>query len=85
MVIAKIDDRGVAVMQGLAVERSLAPDEILIELVQTGSGLRPATNAWYFKEGEAPRWSQAKYGEFRIDDKGRALLVNLRGPNLEQL
>ncbi|MEV4781712.1 GDYXXLXY domain-containing protein [Burkholderia sp. LMU1-1-1.1] len=85
MVIAKVDDRGVAVMQGLAVARSLAPDEILIELVQTGSGLRPATNAWYFKEGEAPRWSQAKYGEFRIDDKGRALLVNLRGANLEQL
>jgi uncharacterized membrane-anchored protein len=85
MVIAKVDDRGVAVMQGLAVETSLAPDEILIELVQTGSGLRPATNAWYFKEGEAPRWSQAKYGEFRIDDKGRALLVNLRGANLEQL
>lgn len=84
-VIAKIDGRGVAVMQGLAGDRSLAPDEILIELVQTGSGLRPATNAWYFKEGEAPRWSRAKYGEFRIDDKGRALLVNLRGPDLEQL
>lgn len=84
-VIAKIDGRGVAVMQGLSSDRSLAPDEILIELVQTGSGLRPATNAWYFKEGEAPRWSRAKYGEFRIDDKGRALLVNLRGPDLEQL
>lgn len=85
MVIAKVDGRGVAVMQGLAGDRSLAPDEILIELVQTGSGLRPATNAWYFKEGEAPRWSRAKYGEFRIDDKGRALLVNLRGPALEKL
>jgi uncharacterized membrane-anchored protein len=85
MVIAKVDSRGVAVMQGLAGDRSLAPDEILIELVQTGSGLRPASNAWYFKEGEAPRWSKAKYGEFRIDDKGRALLVNLRGPALEKL
>lgn len=85
MVIAKVDGRGVAVMQGLAGDRSLASDEILIELVQTGSGLRPATNAWYFKEGEAQRWSKAKYGEFRIDDKGRALLVNLRGPVLEKL
>ena len=85
MVIAQVDGRGVAVMQGLAGTRSLAPDEILIELVQTGSGLRPATDAWYFKEGEAQRWSKAKYGEFRIDDKGRALLVNLRGPALEKL
>ncbi|MBP1208405.1 putative membrane-anchored protein [Duganella sp. 1411] len=84
-VIAKVDGRGVAVMQGLAGNRALAPDEILIELVGTASGLRPATNGWYFKEGEAPRWSRAKYGEFRIDDKGRALLVNLRGPDLEPL
>ncbi|HWW68533.1 MAG TPA: GDYXXLXY domain-containing protein [Duganella sp.] len=84
-VIAKIDSRGVAVMQNLAVDRTLAPDEILIELVRTGSGLRPATNGWYFKEGEALRWSRAKYGEFRIDGQGRALLVNLRGPDLELL
>lgn len=84
-VIAKIDDRGVAEMQDLAGQRTLAQDEIVIELVQTGSGLRPAANGWYFKEGEALRWSRAKYGEFRIDGQGRALLVNLRGPGLELL
>ena len=84
-VIAKVDERGVAVMQGLATGQALAADEIVIELLQTGSGLRPATDAWYFKEGEAQRWSGAKYGEFRIDDKGRALLVNLRGADLGPL
>ena len=84
-ILAKIDQRGVAVMQGLALDKPLAEDEIVIELVSTGSGLRPATDAWYFKEGEAERWSRAKYGEFRIDRNGRALLVNLRGPELEPL
>jgi uncharacterized membrane-anchored protein len=84
-VIAHVDSRGVAVMQGLATDRALAADEIVIELLQTRSGLRPATDAWYFKEGEAQRWSRAQYGEFRIDDHGRALLVNLRGPDLEPL
>lgn len=84
-VIAKIDRRGVAVMQDFAGQRTLAPDEILIELVRTGSGLRPAADGWYFKEGEALRWSRAKYGEFRIDGQGRALLVNLRGAALEPL
>jgi uncharacterized membrane-anchored protein len=84
-VIANIDSRGVAVIQRLATDQPLAADEIMIELVQTGSGLRPASNAWYFKEGEAQRWSAARYGEFRINGKGRALLVNLRGPNLENL
>lgn len=84
-VVAAIDHRGVAVIQRLATDQPLAADEIMIELVQTRSGLRPASNAWYFKEGEAQRWSTAKYGEFRIDGKGRALLVNLRGANLENL
>lgn len=84
-VVAKIDERGVAVIQGLALDQRLAADEIVIELVSTGSGLRPATDAWYFKEGEAKRWSHARYGEFRVDGKGRALLVNLRGADLEAL
>lgn len=84
-VIAKIDGRGVAVMRGVDMGKSLAQDEILIELLHTGGGLRPASNAWYFKEGEAERWAKAKFGEFRIDGSGRALLVDLRGANLEKL
>ena len=84
-VVARIDSRGIAVIRRLATDQPLAVDEIMIELVPTGSGLRPASNAWYFKEGEAQRWSVAKYGEFRIDGNGRALLVNLRGANLEHL
>ncbi|MET0320747.1 MAG: GDYXXLXY domain-containing protein [Duganella sp.] len=84
-VVATIDNRGVATMQGLATDKPLAANEIVIELISTGSGLRPASDAWYFKEGEAQRWSRAKYGEFRIDGDGRALLVALRGPELEPL
>jgi len=43
------------------------------------------TDAWYFKEGEAERWAAARYGEFRVDANGKALLVGLRGPKLEKL
>jgi uncharacterized membrane-anchored protein len=43
------------------------------------------TDAWFFKEGEAERWSRAKYGEFRVGADGRALLVGMRGRNLEKL
>lgn len=85
LVIAKIDARGVAVVQGIKDRPTLASDEILIELKLTQSGLRPASDAWYFKEGEGDRWSKARYGEFRIDRQGQALLVGLRGSNLEKL
>ena len=43
------------------------------------------TDAWHFPEGEAQRWNLARYGEFRIDKTGRALLVGLRGAHLEPL
>jgi uncharacterized membrane-anchored protein len=43
------------------------------------------TDAWFFAEGEAERWQAARYGEFRVDDSGRALLVGLRGAALQPL
>lgn len=84
-VVARIDAKGIAVMRGIEAGKPLAQDEILIELLRTGRGLRPASDAWYFKEGEADRWTKAKFGEFRIDADGRALLVDLRGPDMEKL
>ena len=85
LVIAKIDARGIAVIQGIRERQPLARDEILIELTSTNRGLRPTSDAWYFKEGEAARWSKARYGEFRVDSQGHALLVGLRGANLKEL
>ena len=43
------------------------------------------SDAWFFKEGEAARWEKARYGEFRVLPDGRALLVGMRGPELEKL
>ena len=83
--IARIDHRGIAVIQGQAIDRPLRQDEFHLELKPTQSGLHPATDAWYFKEGEAGRWAKARYGEFRVNVHGQALLVDLRGPNLEKL
>ncbi|SDH46157.1 MULTISPECIES: GDYXXLXY domain-containing protein [unclassified Duganella] len=77
-VIARLDANGIAALQREANDQTLAPDELLIELPRHG-------NAWYFKEGEAQRWAKARYGEFRVDGDGRALLVNLRGENLEKM
>ncbi len=44
------------------------------------------TNGFFFQEGSAERYSGARYGEFRLDRKtGEAVLVGLRGPQLEPL
>ena len=44
------------------------------------------TNAFFFEEGTAERFSRARYGEFRVDrDTGEAVLVGLRDDKLEAL
>jgi len=83
--IAKVDERGVATLLREAAGTVLKPGQIVINVKFVGSRWVVATDAWHFKEGQGNRWSRARYAEFRVDDKGRALLVDLRGPILEKL
>ena len=44
------------------------------------------TNAFFFQEGDAARFSSARYGEFRVDRaSGEAVLVGLRDETLKAL
>jgi uncharacterized membrane-anchored protein len=43
------------------------------------------TNAYFFEEGTAEKYTGARFGEFRIDrDSGEAVLVGLAGPDLKE-
>jgi uncharacterized membrane-anchored protein len=84
-VVASVDERGVARLLRLRDGRALADGEFAIDLVRRHGAWTLVTDAWYFKEGEAQRWSKARYGEFRVAPDGKALLVGLRGPGLEKL
>jgi uncharacterized membrane-anchored protein len=84
-VVGAVDARGVVHLTRFDDNTPLAPGEISLPLVQRHHRPTLVTDAWYFKEGEAQRWARAKYGEFRVDASGRALLVGLRGPELEPL
>lgn len=84
-VVARRDERGVATVLRLHAGAPLAADELLIELAPKDGRWILVSDAWFFKEGEASRWEKAKYGEFRVEPSGRALLVGLRGAKLEAL
>jgi uncharacterized membrane-anchored protein len=84
-VVASSDARGVATVLRVHKDEPLGPNELLIELTPHERGWMLVSDAWYFHEGQAKRWQDAKYGEFRVAPDGRALLVGLRGANLEQL
>lgn len=56
----------------------LAPGEhLLLYRVREGRA-RIGTNAFYFQEGHADRYTRAKYGELKVDAAGGSLLVGLR-------
>lgn len=84
-VVARRDERGIATVLRLHTDAPLAANELLIELAPKDGRWILVSDAWFFKEGEASRWEKAKYGEFRVEPSGRALLVGLRGAKLEAL
>jgi uncharacterized membrane-anchored protein len=83
--VARRDERNVLTLLRLDDGKPLAADELRVELTPKGGDWILVTDAWFFREGEAQRWSGARFGEFRIDGSGRALLVSLRGPDLQPL
>ncbi len=84
-VVAQRDERGIARLQRIDDGTPLAVGELRIQLTPKDGRWILVSDAWFFAEGEAARWQRAKYGEFRVDAQGRALLVGLRGAGLEAL
>ena len=63
----------------------LAPDEILLRYRVRKGRVKFATNAFFFEEGTAKRYEQARYGEFRVAPDGELLLTGMRDKVLEPL
>lgn len=79
------DAAGVATLADWNNDQPLAAGQFPMDVSFKSGRWILVTDAWYFKEGEAERWSRARYGEFRVMPDGRALLVGMRGEKLEKL
>lgn len=85
-VVARKDARGIATLLRVhGPEQALATDELLIELTPKDGRWVLVTDAWFFKEGDAERFEKAKYGEFRVNARGQALLVGMVGEDLKAI
>lgn len=49
------------------------------------SALYPASNSFLFAEGLAECYQEAQYAEFKVDERGSAILASLRGEDLKDL
>lgn len=77
--IVALDARNVAAFARLDDGAPLAADEARLRFTGRTSdgGLDFGTDAFFFQEGDADRYAQARYGVFRVDEAGNAVLVGL--------
>lgn len=64
---------------------AIAQGETIIELTPKDGRWTLVSDAWFFKEGNAERWEQARYGEFRVMPNGKALLVGMTNEKLQPI
>ncbi|MCP4151302.1 MAG: GDYXXLXY domain-containing protein [bacterium] len=63
---------------------ALQPGESLLKYRYRGM-LRLGAESFFFQEGHAPLYNNAKYGELRVTDSGESVLVGLRDKDFKRL
>jgi uncharacterized membrane-anchored protein len=84
LVIARGDD-GVAAFVRVHDGEPLAANERLLDYRVRERRVRIVTNAYFFEERQAERFTAAQYGELRLARDGKALLVGMRDKDLQAI
>jgi uncharacterized membrane-anchored protein len=85
LVVAVGADNVARYLRLYAPSTALAPSELLLRYRIRDGQLHIGSEAFFFQEGTAAAYEQARYAELRVDSSGESLLVGLRGPNREPL
>jgi uncharacterized membrane-anchored protein len=83
--VVKIDDHRVGSFARLDDGSPLGADETRMRYRMRNQQIKFGTNAYFFQEGDAHLYSQARYGEFRVGGDGESILSGLRDEQLALL
>jgi len=87
--ILQLDERRIAhfgrLDSGSPLNQPLNPGEVRFRFRYRNGSVWLGTNAFFFQEGQSERYRRARYGEFRLNPDGDAMLVNLRDGELKLL
>ena len=83
--ILKLDQRRVGEFARFYTGGELSPDEVRFRFRIRNDSVWLGTNAFFFHEGEAERYRGARFGEFRVNEDGDAMLVDLRDKDLQKM
>ena len=79
-----LDDQRIATLAPAGATGTAVPLKLRYRI--RGGQVWLGTNAFFFEEGSAERFTGARFGEFRVDrDSGEAVLVGLRNDKLEAM
>ena len=84
-IVLAVDSSNVATFRRFADNAQPAADEAFIRYRIRNGQAKFATNAFFFQEKQGEYYREAKYGEFRLSPDGEAILVALRGVDLQTL
>jgi len=84
-VVVGLDERRVGTF--LRLHDGLEPDnnEVLMRFRVRNGRVKFATNAYFFQEGRGKYFQSARYGQFRLDDRGELLLAAMYDKDLNKL
>jgi uncharacterized membrane-anchored protein len=83
--VLRLDDRGVGTFVRRDDATPLGEREVRLRYRTRNGRVRLATDAWFFEEGRAGEYASARFGEFRVDESGEALLAAMRDEKLNRL
>ncbi|MFQ2388065.1 GDYXXLXY domain-containing protein [Aeromonas dhakensis] len=83
--VVRLDEQQVASWVEGGKPEQLARDERRLQVRQSDGQWRIGPDAYFFEEGTGEQYEAARYGEFRLQESGKALLVGLRDEQLKPL
>ena len=81
-VVVSLDKKRIGTFSHLYNGESVKEQELIMHYRVRGGRVKFATNAFFFEEGSADKYANAKYGEFRVNDIGELLLVAMADENV---
>ncbi len=85
-IVLDLDERRVGRFAGVATTPANSSEQQINVAFRVRSGtIKFATNAFFFQEGTAGDYEQARFGEFRVNEEGEPLLVGLLDDNMKRL
>ncbi len=83
--VVRLDERNIARFVRRHEGETLAAGERLLQYRRRSGRVRVGSDAFFFQEGHASRYADARYGELRVDASGGSVLVGLRDAELRPL